>query len=90
MLGFDCGPGNALIDHWCQSHIGQPFDAGGRWAASGRVLPDLLSRLLAEPYFAKAPPKSTGRDLFNPELAGRAPGRRRSASRPTCRPPWPS
>jgi anhydro-N-acetylmuramic acid kinase len=64
-LGFDCGPGNALIDHWCQTHIGQPFDAGGQWAASGTVLPELLAGLLRDPYFAKAPPKSTGRDLFN-------------------------
>lgn len=66
VLGFDCGPGNALMDHWCQSHQGRPFDAGGQWAASGRVLPELLARLQADPYFAKAPPKSTGRDLFNP------------------------
>jgi anhydro-N-acetylmuramic acid kinase len=67
VIGFDCGPGNALMDHWCQRHTGQPFDAGGTWAASGRVLPELLSRLLAEPYFAKPPPKSTGRDLFHPD-----------------------
>ncbi|WP_041946225.1 anhydro-N-acetylmuramic acid kinase [Variovorax paradoxus] len=66
VLGFDCGPGNALMDHWCQLHTGQPFDRGGQWAASGQVLPDLLARLQADPYFAKAPPKSTGRDLFNP------------------------
>jgi len=66
VLGFDCGPGNALLDHWSQTHIGQPFDAGGQWAASGRVLPELLARLLTEAYFAKAPPKSTGRDLFHP------------------------
>jgi anhydro-N-acetylmuramic acid kinase len=65
VLGFDCGPGNALIDHWCQAHIGQPYDIGGQWAASGRVLPDLLARLLGDPYFARTPPKSTGRDLFN-------------------------
>jgi anhydro-N-acetylmuramic acid kinase len=72
VLGFDCGPGNALIDHWCQTHIGQPYDAGGQWAASGRVAPDLLARLLADAYFAKSPPKSTGRDLFNPDwLAAR-------------------
>lgn len=64
--GFDCGPGNALLDHWCQQHTGQPFDAGGAWAASGQVLPDLLERLLAEPFFARVPPKSTGRDLFHP------------------------
>ncbi len=64
--GFDCGPGNALMDFWCQQHTGQPFDAGGAWAASGQVVPALLARLMTEPYFAKAPPKSTGRDLFNP------------------------
>jgi anhydro-N-acetylmuramic acid kinase len=54
------------MDYWCQIHTGQPFDRGGQWAASGRVLPELLATLRAEPYFAKAPPKSTGRDLFNP------------------------
>jgi len=66
VLGFDCGPGNALMDHWCQAHQGQPFDRGGQWAASGKVLPGLLAQLLADPYFARTPPKSTGRDLFNP------------------------
>ena len=66
VLGFDCGPGNALMDHWCQQHTGQPFDKDGAWAATGRVLPGLLAALLREPYLHKAPPKSTGRDLFNP------------------------
>ena len=66
VLGFDCGPGNALMDHWCQLHTGQPFDAGGAWAAQGTVLPALLESLLQEPFLYKAPPKSTGRDLFNP------------------------
>jgi anhydro-N-acetylmuramic acid kinase len=64
--GFDCGPGNALMDHWCQTHLGQPFDRGGQWAASGQVLPALLAQLRVDPYFSKTPPKSTGRDLFNP------------------------
>jgi anhydro-N-acetylmuramic acid kinase len=64
--GFDCGPGNALMDHWCQCHTGQAYDAKGAWAASGRILPDLLARLLDEPFFMEKPPKSTGRDLFNP------------------------
>ena len=63
--GFDCGPGNALLDLWAQRHIGRPYDAGGRWAASGRVRPDWLAAWLADPFFAKAPPKSTGRDLFH-------------------------
>ena len=66
IFGFDCGPGNALMDHWCQMHRGEPFDAGGRWAATGQIQPTLLAQLLDEPYFHKAPPKSTGRDLFNP------------------------
>ena len=73
--GFDCGPANALMDHWCQRHRGQAFDAGGAWAASGRVQAALLDRLLDEPYFALAPPKSTGRDLFNTDwLAARLAG----------------
>ncbi len=71
VLGFDCGPGNALLDHWCQFHTGHPYDDAGRWAAGGRVLPALLERCLAEPYFAKAPPKSTGRDLFNADWLAR-------------------
>jgi anhydro-N-acetylmuramic acid kinase len=66
LRGFDCGPGNALLDHWCLRHLGHEFDAGGQWAASGRVVPDLLTGMLTEPYFSALPPKSTGRDLFNP------------------------
>ena len=65
VLGFDCGPGNALMDAWCLQHTGQPFDAGGAWAASGRLLPALLASLLDEPYFSLPIPKSTGRDLFS-------------------------
>lgn len=65
MTGFDCGPGNALMDAWCLQHTGTPYDDKGQWAASGRVLPDLLATMLAEPFFQQAPPKSTGRDLFN-------------------------
>ncbi len=64
--GFDCGPGNALMDYWCQQHTGQPFDDGGRWGAGGKAVPALLEAFLAEPYFRLQPPKSTGRDLFNP------------------------
>ncbi len=65
VLGFDCGPGNALMDAWCQQHTGQPFDAGGAWAASGQLVPQLLASLLAEPYLSQPIPKSTGRDLFS-------------------------
>lgn len=65
VLGFDCGPGNALLDAWCHRHTGQVFDQDGAWAASGQLLPDLLQSLLDEPYLLLAPPKSTGRDLFS-------------------------
>ena len=63
--GFDCGPGNVLMDLWCQRHRGAAYDAGGAWAASGAVLPGLLAQALTEPFFARQPPKSTGRDLFH-------------------------
>lgn len=65
VLGFDCGPGNALLDAWCQKHRGTDFDTGGRWAASGSVDQALLQQMLGEPFLARQPPKSTGRDLFN-------------------------
>ena len=82
MLGFDCGPGNALIDGWIQQHQGQDYDSEGSWAAGGDVLPDLLGRLRAEPYFSRMPPKSTGRDLFNrPWLARRVAGFESAAPR---------
>jgi len=65
VLGFDCGPGNLLMDAWAMRHIGQPYDRDGAWAESGGVIPELLQKLLAEPFFSATPPKSTGRDLFN-------------------------
>jgi len=63
--GFDSGPGNCLLDLWAARHLGKPHDAGGNWAAGGNVIAALLDRMLQETYFAAAPPKSTGRDLFN-------------------------
>lgn len=65
VLGFDCGPGNVLLDAWALEHLGEPVDRDGQWAAGGRVNLQLLAQLLDEPYFALAPPKSTGRDRFN-------------------------
>ncbi len=65
VTGWDCGPGNALMDFWCATHTGQPFDRNGDWAATGQVNASLLASLLAEPFLHNEPPKSTGRDLFN-------------------------
>ncbi|WP_101049091.1 anhydro-N-acetylmuramic acid kinase [Macromonas nakdongensis] len=65
VLGLDTGPGNALMDEWCQRHTGHWYDAGGAWAANGTVAESLLGVLLAEPYFQQTGVKSTGRDLFH-------------------------
>ncbi|MDH3758568.1 MAG: anhydro-N-acetylmuramic acid kinase [Gammaproteobacteria bacterium] len=63
--GFDTGPGNTLMDAWIRRHRAIDFDDGGRWAASGTTIPALLETMLADPYFAKSPPKSTGFEYFN-------------------------
>ena len=77
--GFDTGPGNVLLDLWHARHRGGAYDDGGAWARPGAVNDALLDTLVAEPFFARRPPKSTGRDLFNAEwldakLAGSGPG----------------
>lgn len=64
VTGFDTGPGNMLMDAWIQRHRGAPYDAHGAWAATGTVHQPLLDVLRNDPFFAKAAPKSTGRDLF--------------------------
>ena len=65
VIGFDTGPGNGLMDSWIQQHLQQQYDDNGGWAASGNIHQTLLDTLLADPYFSLAPPKSTGRELFN-------------------------
>jgi anhydro-N-acetylmuramic acid kinase len=65
VTGFDTGPGNCLMDLWTQASTGAAFDRDGAFAASGSVDAALLGRLMAEPYLARNPPKSTGRELFN-------------------------
>lgn len=65
ITGFDCGPGNLLMDAWCQQHTGHSYDENGTWAASGSVIPELLQTLLTHPFFQQLPPKSAGRENFN-------------------------
>ena len=65
--GFDTGPGNALLDFWCERHTGLAYDDAGAWGAQGQLIPELLQRLLGEAFLRQPPPKSTGRDLFNPD-----------------------
>jgi anhydro-N-acetylmuramic acid kinase len=63
--GFDTGPGNMLMDAWIQRSLGESFDKGGAWAQFGRPMEKLLDALLAQEFFSRKPPKSTGRDTFN-------------------------
>ena len=67
VTGFDCGPGNMLMDAWIYEHQGNAFDENGNWATQGKVNQELLIKMLADPFFKKAPPKSTGRDDFHLE-----------------------
>jgi anhydro-N-acetylmuramic acid kinase len=65
VTGFDCGPGNMLMDAWIYEHQGNTFDESGAWALQGKLNEALLVNMLSDPFFAKAPPKSTGRDDFH-------------------------
>jgi anhydro-N-acetylmuramic acid kinase len=72
VTGFDTGPGNCLLDAWARRHLSHAYDSHGAWAATGTVQPELLSRLLSEPYFSRTPPKSTGRETFSDDWLERA------------------
>lgn len=65
VVGFDTGPGNALMDAWIHSFGSHNYDKGGAWAADGRVNRELLEKLLSHSFFRMKPPKSTGREDFN-------------------------
>jgi anhydro-N-acetylmuramic acid kinase len=70
LIAFDTGPGNALIDAAMFALTGQPFDAGGAFAAAGQVNSAWLTHLLGHPYFTRPLPKTTGRELFGAAMAG--------------------
>lgn len=65
IASFDTGPGNCLMDAWCQEHWGLPYDENGFLAKEGKISSPLLNALLKDCYFSKAPPKSTGTQYFN-------------------------
>ena len=65
VIGFDTGPGNALLDDWIQINLGKEYDEDSNWGLSGEINKNLLDVMLNDPYFAKIPPKSTGREYFN-------------------------
>ena len=63
--GYDTGPGNCLLDAWTLSCRGLNYDENGDWASSGQLDRTMLDSLLADKYFSKSSPKSTGTDYFN-------------------------
>ena len=65
LAGYDTGPANCLMDAWVGRHRGEAFDRNGRWAAGGKILTPLLEAFLADPYFQRPAPKSTGVEYFN-------------------------
>jgi len=65
IIGFDTGPGNALMDNWARQHLNTDMDKDGEWANSGCVDQVLLDEMLRDDYFKTAPPKSTGIEYFN-------------------------
>jgi len=65
VLGFDTGPGNTLMDYWCQHTLNQAYDINGSWASKGQVNTELLGHLLDDAYFRQPPPKSTGKEYFS-------------------------
>lgn len=77
-IGFDTGPGNALMDAWIRDQRNEPFDRGASWAATGTVQASLLASLCSDPYLTQPPPKSTGKELYNlawltPQLSSEQP-----------------
>jgi anhydro-N-acetylmuramic acid kinase len=70
-IGFDTGPANTLMDNWIQKHKNQPYDDNGQWACSGEPHQGLLQQMLADPFFATQPPKSTGREYWNMAWLGK-------------------
>jgi anhydro-N-acetylmuramic acid kinase len=67
-IAFDCGPGVMLLDAFVRERTGEPFDRDGRYSRAGTADRELLARLLADSYFAKEPPKSTGRERFGAQV----------------------
>jgi anhydro-N-acetylmuramic acid kinase len=64
-IAFDVGPANALLDAAARHFTGHPYDSDGRLAAAGTVDQALLDELLQDPYYAREPPKTTGKEHFH-------------------------
>jgi anhydro-N-acetylmuramic acid kinase len=68
VIAFDTGPGNMVIDAVTETLFGQPFDRGGKIAASGKVLHAVVDQILQQDFFRRTPPKTAGREEFGREF----------------------
>ncbi|NDF11266.1 MAG: anhydro-N-acetylmuramic acid kinase [Proteobacteria bacterium] len=68
VIGFDTGPGNALIDDWMFKRAGKKYDEDGKASLAGKVQEGLITHMLQDAYFGKVPPKSLDRDNFRKRL----------------------
>jgi len=64
-FGADSGPGNALLDIYCQKYLNRNFDRNGLIARKGAIHKPSLDKMLAHPFFKKKGSKSTGKEIFN-------------------------
>ena len=64
-IGFDTGPGNALMDFWVHKNLDTAYDKNGSWAKTGKAIPEFVETLKQDPYFKLSPPKSTGKEYFS-------------------------
>ena len=90
VTGFDCGPGNILLDAWCAKHLERPYDAGGRWAATGTVNEALLTRLMAEPYLRRNRRRALAANSLTSRGSKTSSRNSRAFPRRTCRQPSPA
>ena len=81
-LAFDIGPGNALLDRAARQLAGRPYDDEGALAAAGTVVPELLDRLLADPYYARPAPKIDRQRALRRSATSTELPRPRTSSRP--------
>ncbi|MDT2744616.1 anhydro-N-acetylmuramic acid kinase AnmK [Enterococcus asini] len=67
IFAFDTGPGNMVIDELCRHFYEKEYDDKGQYAARGKVIPDILEKMMSHSFIQKMPPKSTGREDFGVE-----------------------
>jgi len=65
VIAFDTGPGNVMIDYYTNKYFFRPYDDGGKIAFSGKVIDEVFSELIKDPFIHRRPPKSTGREQYN-------------------------